>query len=319
MLATPATSRRPGHPHLWLHLLLLVATFATTTMMGMRYAYNFNLGRPPISGDGDIFPFAWVVRNMASFATGLPFSLTLLGILLSHEFGHYIYCKRHGVKTSLPYLLPAPTLSGAAGAVIRLKSRIRSRMALLDIGVSGPIFGFLVAVPCTVAGLLLSSSHPATVVPSMVQFDAPLVMSLLRDLVALFRHDVPTLTDMVPHPILVASWVGLFITSLNLLPVGQLDGGHILYAVWPRAHKPISNLLIILLILGGAIYWVGWLLWAFLLMLPAMRHPFVPEDPPPARRQRGLAWAALAIFVLTALPTPFLGMSLMSIMQATKW
>lgn len=318
--ASARSARRDSSPRLWLHLLLLVLTFLTTTMVGMRYAYNFSFGRPPITTETDIFPFPWVIHHLAYFGNGLPFSLSLLAIVLSHEFGHYFSCMRHGAKASLPYLLPAPTLSGTAGAVIRLNSRIRNRMALLDIGISGPICGYLAAVPLTILGLLLSKPQPPDTVPSLVQFHAPLTVSLLRDLLAAYRSDMPPLVDMVPHPILVASWVGLFITSLNLIPAGQLDGGHILYAISPKRHANWTSGMILLLILAGAVYWMGWLVWALVLMLPGMRHSIVPADPPPSQRQSALLGvAAAAIFLLTSAPEPFVGMSLMSMMQSVKW
>lgn len=314
-----APIKESAYPRLWLHILLFLLTLCTTTMMGARYMYNFRLGRPPIAGDEDIFPFHWAMAHLALMSSGLSFSLTLLGILLAHEFGHYYFCRRHGVESSLPYLLPAPTLSGTAGAVIYLRSRVRSRAALLSIGASGPICGFLVCIPTTLMGIALSKPQSSEIVPSLVRFHAPLVMDLFHALLKSMNPAMPPLTGIVPHPMLVASWVGLFITSLNLIPAGQLDGGHILYAAAPELHSSVTAAVIFLLILGGAVFWVGWLLWAVLLMLPGMRHPSVSAEPAPTSAH-GVAMAmALGLFILTALPQPFTDMSMIQIMQSIRW
>ena len=158
--ATPAANKR-GRSPLWVHALLFLLTFLSTNIVGMRYMYNFRLGHPALTGDADLFPYVWVVHNLGLFASGLPFSITLLGILLTHEFGHYFACRFFNVKATLPYMLPAPTLSGTCGAVIRLRSRIRSRAALIVIGASGPIAGFCVAVVMTTVGLMYSRTLPS--------------------------------------------------------------------------------------------------------------------------------------------------------------
>src|SRR5580692_9201555 len=154
--AQPVPYWRSSPRRLVLQAGLAILTFFSTTVIGMRYMYNFRMGMPPLVTDADIFPYKWIFQNLNHFSDGLPFSLTLLGILLCHEFGHFIFCQRNKVKTTLPYLLPAPTLSGTAGAIIRLHSRIKSRKALREIGAFGPIFGFIFALPCIAYGLWLS-------------------------------------------------------------------------------------------------------------------------------------------------------------------
>ncbi|MHB1021401.1 MAG: site-2 protease family protein [Acidobacteriaceae bacterium] len=312
-------TRKAFTPRVWLHASLFLVTLFTTTMMGARYMYNFHLGRPPIVGAQDIFPFHWAISHLDLLGSGLSFSLTLLGILLAHEFGHYYFCRRHDVEASLPYLLPAPTLSGTAGAVIYLHSRVRSRAALLSIGSAGPICGFLVCIPTTLMGIALSKPQPVQVVPSLVRFHAPLFMDMCHSLLQTMYPAMPALTGIVPHPMLVASWVGLFITSLNLIPAGQLDGGHILYAAAPELHRRVTATVIFLLILGGAIYWIGWLLWAMLLMLPGMHHPSVAVEPAPTAAHRVAIVIALGLFILTMLPQPFTDMSLIQIAQSAHW
>jgi len=315
----PVPYWRSSPRRLVLQFGLAVLTFFSTTVIGMRYMYNFRLGLPPLVTDADIFPYKWILQNLSHFSDGLPFSCTLLGILLCHEFGHFIFCQRHKVKATLPYLLPAPTLSGTAGAVIRLRSRIRSRKALLHIGASGPIFGFIVALPCALLGLWLSIPIAPGAAGELDHFrvNSPLIIILLRNIVHFFKPSTPELLQMVPHPILVAAWVGVFITSLNLLPAGQLDGGHVIYSVSPKLHKTCTNIVILLAIVAGAGFWIGWLLWAVLLMLPGMRHPQVKpgegEDSGMSTGHLGLVFTCGALFLLTVMVQPFNGTSLIEL------
>jgi membrane-associated protease RseP (regulator of RpoE activity) len=314
----PVPYWRSSPRRLVLQFCLAVLTFFSTTVIGMRYMYNFRLGLPPLVTDADIFPYKWILQNMSHFPDGLPFSITLLGILLCHEFGHFIFCQRHNVKTTLPYLLPAPTLSGTAGAIIRLRSRIKSRKALRQIGAYGPIFGFVFALPCIVYGIWLSIPIGPNSAGELDHWrvNSPLIMIALRYVVHIFKPDTPELLHMVPHPVLVASWVGVFITSLNLLPAGQLDGGHVIYSVSPKLHKTCTNLVILLAIVAGAGLWIGWLLWAVLLMLPGMKHPQVkPTEEDLANPKYGLVFVCGALFLLTIMVQPFNGTSLLELFR----
>jgi Zn-dependent protease len=275
-----ADSFAPQAP--WLQLLLLALTLVSTTAVGSRYMYNFELGNAPLADLTDLFPFAWVWQHPEYIQSGLPFSITLLAILLAHEFSHYIACRAYGVRTSLPFVFPAPTLGGTAGALLRIQSRIPSRSALITIGASGPIAGFLVALVTTCYGLVHSKAVLAPTPPSLFRFQAPELITLLHRLLSDSHPELPPLAQIVPHPVLVASWIGILITALNLIPAGQLDGGHILYALSPRLHKLGTNLSIGVLLYLGTVEWVGWLLWAFLLMSPSMaHHPRLGSDPEP--------------------------------------
>ena len=285
--------------------ILAIVTFLSATGVGMRYMYNFRQGLFPLMTPADIFPYHWIFNNLDHFSDGLPFSLTLLGILLSHEFGHYLFCRRHDIPASLPYLLPTPTLSGTSGAIIRMRVRISSRVALLNIGASGPICGFLFAVPCAIAGLMLSRPMSPEIPAPMMQFNAPLLLIFLQKALHLYNPATPELLQLVPHPMLVASWIGLFITFLNLIPAGQLDGGHVLYAISPSAHKIVTNVVILLLILAGTSDWLGWIFWAFLLMLPGMRHPVIESREPLKLRHYLAAATCAVIFFSTAVLEPF--------------
>jgi membrane-associated protease RseP (regulator of RpoE activity) len=278
--------------------------------------YNFTLGRPPLASDADVLPFGWVFQHLSLFPSGLPFSLTLIAILLAHEFGHYFACRAFKVSATLPYLLPAPSLSGSFGAVIRLKSRVRSRAALIVIGAMGPLAGFLVALVTITLGLSLSHYSPVDIVPRV---QAPLIITGLHQLLGALRGDMHnpahSIFLLVPHPILTASWMGLLITALNLIPAGQLDGGHILYAVSPRAHKISSKLVVAALFVLGIFYWSGWVLWGIILLMPGMRHPVVPDDEPVKKWHWALVPVCLAIFLLAGTYEPFKGYSLYHILQ----
>ena len=277
----------------------------------MRYMRNFRLGQPPIGfSDPDILPYAWVYHHLNQFASGLPFSLTLIAILLAHEFGHYFACRHHNVRATLPYLLPAPSFSGTFGAIIRLQSVIRSRAALITIGAAGPIAGFLVALVTVSVGLTLSSYAGTP-----VQVQAPLTLVLLGSLF----HPAGTgsLRLLMPHPVLTASWIGLLITALNLIPAGQLDGGHILYAIYPPAHKWSTRIVIVALYVLGIVSWAGWLLWATILLMPGMRHPRVPATPL-TRGQRSLAPICLTLLVLCGTWQPLRGFSILALVHELR-
>jgi membrane-associated protease RseP (regulator of RpoE activity) len=246
------------------------------------------------------------------YKTGIAFSSSLLSILLIHEFGHYFACRWHKIRATLPWVLPAPTLSGTAGAIIQIRNRIPTRNALMDVGIYGPLCGYIASAIAIAFGFALSYHASPTAPVAIVRFGGePLTIRLLHSLLLQWDPSTPSFDHITPHPILIAGWIGLFITSLNLIPGGQLDGGHILYAVSPRAHKLVTNFLPVVLFIMGTLYWVGWLLWGIFLMIPAMRHPKVPAVPELSRGRVALAIIGLAIFLLTFSPTPFYDNSLM--------
>jgi membrane-associated protease RseP (regulator of RpoE activity) len=278
-------------PRYWLHLVLVAATFFTTLVVGATLAMDLGL-----------FPVQWALRG-GHLAMGIPFSLTLMLILLAHEMGHYLYCVKYGVSATLPYFIPFPTLIGTLGAFIRIKSPLRSRNILFDIGIAGPIAGFIVALPVLIFSLGLSKIAPVGAQPADIQLGYPLIFHLVRGILAAGGGSaaiagVP-FARLYLHPVAIAGWVGMFATSLNLLPGGQLDGGHIIFSLSPRAHKQISRLTILALIPLALFFWTGWLVWAVLLRLSGMRHPSVTHDPELTSRRKLLAVGAMAILLLT--------------------
>lgn len=316
----PKAPRRPQTAlhRIGLPVLFFVVTMLSTTAVGMRYMHNFRLGNPLLATDDDILPFEWVFHHLHLLATGLPFSLTLVGILLAHEFGHYFACRHFAVRSTLPYLLPAPSLSGTFGAVIRLKSAIRSRAALIVIGASGPIAGFIVAIATVTLGLSWSTYSAA---PLFHKVQAPLTINVIHHIMqriagvdsATAAHQ--SLAFIVPHPVLIASWIGLLITALNLIPAGQLDGGHILYAISPGFHRWSSRIVIATLFVLGIFNWAGWILWGVILMMPAMRHPRVPDAFTMTKWQMALVPICFFILIFAGTFQPFDGYSLLHILK----
>ena len=296
--------------------VLLAASVVTTTANGARFMQNFLEGLPAGVRDGDLWPWAWLIAHPHLFASGFAFSLTLLGILLVHEFGHYLACRAHRIRATLPWVLPAPTLSGTAGAVIQIRSRIPSRSALMDVGVYGPLAGYMASLIALTGGFLLSHPQSAGASADLARFGSePLTFRLLHRLLVHWNPSIPSFNWTSPHPVLLAGWIGLFITSLNLIPAGQLDGGHILYAFSPRLHKAFTWLLPAVLLCAGLFCWVGWILWGLLLLLPVMRHPRVPLESPLSRGRIALGLAGALIFLLTFTPTPFRNASLLQLLR----
>jgi len=294
----------------------LVTTFFTTLVVGARLEWNFLRGQPPFSTE--IFPLRWALQG-SHLALGIPFSLTLMLILLAHEMGHYLYCIKYGVRATLPFFIPFPTLIGTLGAFIRIRSPLRSRSILFDIGIAGPIAGFVVALVVLIGSLGLSHVAPFGAVPSPIEPGFPLVFYLVRKLLVITGHaqqiGTAPMKQLYLHPVAIAAWVGMFATSLNLLPGGQLDGGHIVFAILPRTHKRVSRATIIALIPLAVYFWEGWLIWAVLLRLSGARHPSVPEWPDITAGRRRLAWFALLMLALTITPAPFAQSSLFDLLR----
>ncbi len=284
----------------WLHGLLLAVTLLTTTAMGARMAENFRFNRPAFQLERDAAALAQVWSHPAWLLAGLPFSLCLLGILLAHELGHYLACKYYRLDASLPFFLPAPTFIGTFGAFIRIRSPIFSKRILFDVGMAGPLAGFLLLLPVLGIGLACSKVIPGIAQRGDLLFGTPPALWLLEH--AIFPG-VPV-EDIYLHPVARAAWVGLFATALNLLPIGQLDGGHILYSLVGERHRLLSRLFALALIPIGFFCWYGWLVWAFLLFFFGMRHPAICDPGSVDIERRKLGWLALAIFLLSFMLAP---------------
>lgn len=245
-----------------------------------------------------------ILQEPGRLIEGAPFSLTLMIILLSHELSHYVASKVHRTDATLPYFIPAPSIIGTFGAFIKMRSPIATRKALIDIGASGPIVGFIFSVIACMIGLKLSSVVPVMDEPGMLGLGESILFSLLARLMI---GVPPEGYDILLHPVAFAGWIGLFVTTLNLLPIGQLDGGHIVFALFGRRHRKISIVFVVILGVFGLMFWGGWALWAVLMFGLGLNHPPVlywetPMDP----ARKAVAWVAFLIFILTYMPTPFI-------------
>jgi membrane-associated protease RseP (regulator of RpoE activity) len=323
------TAAQSRHRRYWLHAVFLVLTLFTTLIVGAHLQYNFDHNLPAFTTESYRvpelltsrvfrsaepmfvelpFPMKFVWQQPQRLLLGIPFAVTLLCILLAHELGHFVYCERYGVYATLPYFLPGPFISpiGTFGAVIRIKSPIRTRQALFDIGIAGPIAGFVVAVPVLLCGLTLSKPILAQASGSLINFGFPLIFHLSHGVIRLVLPNTPALGSIYLHPVGVAAWVGMLATALNLLPGGQLDGGHLVYAFAPRAHKWVTTTTVAVLALLSA-FWVGWLVWALILGLIGRRHPPVAPWPELSKGRRAWSVVAVALLALTWTPAPILG------------
>ena len=286
---------------LWLAILLFVITFLTCLTAGRQFAISFANGQAA-SLDEFVISLKFLYKDPTALASGIPFAIALMGILLAHELGHYFACKHHGIRASYPYFIPAPTLIGTLGAFILMRSPIRSRRALFDVGASGPLVGFAVAIPILIYGVMHSR-----VVPGIESADADVVFGIplvLRILAHRFFPGADPLTILL-HPVGRAAWVGLFATALNLLPAGQLDGGHILCSFSPRMHRWVGWLVPAILLVLGYFHWRVWWMWAgILLALRFLRIPPIYDQRPLDRPRLMLAVATLLVMILCFMPVP---------------
>ena len=288
---------------------LFAATFFTATTLGGAFAMA---SRTDVVSD--LIPFllpetvARVWTNPELLAWGLRFSIPTLFILLCHEMGHWLACRRHRLPATPPYFLPAPLGLGTFGAFIRIRAVIRSKRELLEVGVAGPIAGFLALVPFAILGIALSepvriwvTSEPR---PESLLLYQPGESLLVRGVALLLHGRLADGMVLNPHPFLLAAWVGVFATMLNLLPLAQLDGGHVLYAAIGRAQRRLAWPLWAGLAALGLV-WSGWWLWCAVVLVLGLRHPPVLDEAAPlAGRDRWWVASALLIFLLCFMPVP---------------
>lgn len=255
---------------------------------------------------GAMYQGADILKDPLELTRGVPFSASLLLILGTHELGHYIASRRHGVATTLPIFIPGPPfppMIGTFGAVIRIKSPITTKNALVDIGSAGPLSGFAVALGVTFWGLKLSAVLPKNVSGEALGLGSSLIFHLLSYLTV---GAVPEGFDVYLHPVAFAGWIGMFVTAMNLLPIGQLDGGHMVYALIGPRHRLFSILMVASLVVLGLLTWPGWFIWAALISIIGLRHPPIEDQHRPMDGKRKLVClATILVFILTFMPTPF--------------
>jgi len=290
ILAMPGVLQtRPSR--LWLNALLLALTVLSVLWTGAMY-----------EGLNEIEALLHLWR-------GWPFALSLLSILGVHEMGHYLTARAYGVPATLPFFIPMPyNLLGTLGAFIQLKGPVRDKRALLSIGAAGPLAGLALAIPILVLGLILSPVEALPPVPPPGQMYFIEGNSLLYIFIKflIFRRFLPGGgLDVMLHPVAFAGWAGLLVTALNLIPAGQLDGGHIAYALLGERAQWLSNAVLIGLLLLGLLVWPGWFLWVALISLLGRGHPEPLDAITPLEDwQKGIALMMLLIFVFIFIPRP---------------
>ena len=235
---------------------------------------------------------------------GIPFSITLMLILGTHEFGHYYYAQKHGVDATLPYFIPAPTVIGTFGAFIKINSPIRKKSALLQIGAAGPIAGFIVAVPALIIGLTQS-----TVITLDETFEGMRLGDslLMMGLTGIIFPGLGPNQDILLHSVAFAGWIGLLVTMLNLLPIGQLDGGHIAYAMLGEKYDKVA-LIALLSLIPLSYFTLNWLIWGamILILMRTVKHPPVMNIYEPlSYKDKKIGYMCLAIFIFCFIPAPF--------------
>ncbi|MEW6208632.1 MAG: site-2 protease family protein [Acidobacteriota bacterium] len=297
-------------PRVAFHIFLLFITAVTTTLTGAAFSVQTQASTDSFIGEllGPFFAIAQQSAdgNYEALASGLLFTFTLLTILGAHELGHYFACRYYGIRATLPFFIPAPpvlTPFGTFGAVIKIKEPIYSRRALFDIGIAGPLAGFLFAIPASIVGLIFAKAATPPAAPTM-QFNDPLLFIIVMKAMGL-----PQFIEW--NAVYWAAWGSLLVTALNLFPVGQLDGGHVLYAVaGERGHRLISRLVCAALIALAvlSVVWHSspvWLVWSLvLLFMLKIGHPPVVEEEPLGLGRIALAVFAIIVFLLCFMPFP---------------
>lgn len=294
-----AVPLHPSRRSLFLAAGLFLLTLLTSLLAGAHFAAAYAHNQSA-SFEAFFQTFHLALIHPLSLLAGVPFAFTLLVILLAHELGHYFACRHHHIYSSYPFFIPAPTLIGTFGAFILIRSPIRASRALFDVGASGPLVGFIFAMPALAYGVLHARIIPADPNADVI-FGVPLILKLTAAVLQPNAHA----SDLILDPVGRAAWVGLFATALNLLPVGQLDGGHIVRSVSPLAHRWISLLLPLALLPLGIFLWRGWLLWAAILIgLRFFRMPPIYDPTPLDPNRRFGAFLAFVVFILCFMPSP---------------
>jgi len=277
----------------WTNILLFAATVLSTLAAGAVWAGG------PWNEDMN----AILKQPLEFLAAGFPFSLSLLGILLFHEFGHYIAGRKHGVNVSLPYFIPAPIFSpfGTLGALIISKSPFINRKQLLDVGAAGPLAGLVVAIGVLFIGIAQSTIEPITTGGDTLLIGESLLMKFITYIV---KGPLPETSGLYLSSVAMAGWVGILVTMFNLLPLGQLDGGKIIYALLGRRQQIVSKAVMIALVILS-FYWTGWLVWLVIGIFLRSNHPPTILDEIPLDRKRIIVGLlSIAAFIICFVPVP---------------
>jgi membrane-associated protease RseP (regulator of RpoE activity) len=299
-LPRAVTAPEPPRDRVWLHVLLLLLTLATAAVTGANSYANYIT---------DIGQRAYRGPLSALWIQGLWYTIPALAILGAHEMGHYLACRYYGINASLPYFIPCPypiSIFGTLGAVIRIREPLRTKRILFDVGVAGPIAGFVLAVPALVLGMKWSRVVRAPQHLIGVDLGEPWIFGIVKHF---YFGNVPKGFDISMHPLVLAAWFGLFATALNLVPIGQLDGGHIAYANLGRRANFVTYVMLGVMLVLGLTVSANWLFWSGLMLV--LLYMFGFQHPPTADEHDSLGTArilvtlfALLMFILCFTPAP---------------
>ncbi|MBN1223339.1 MAG: site-2 protease family protein [Candidatus Aminicenantes bacterium] len=301
-----------GKKRPWLNGLLFVVTVASCFFVGITWSVNY-VYADTLGQDVKLSIGLEVLKNPEVIALSLIYAVVLISILLAHEMGHYLTCRYYGIDATLPYFIPAPTLIGTMGAFIKIRSPITKKHQLFDVGIAGPLAGFVLALPAMVYGLSLSKVISPLPSEGSIVFGEPLLFKVLSGM--MFKG-LPENFDMILHPVAFAGWVGILVTALNLFPIGQLDGGHIVYAVFGQKSRAFGRPILLIFIVMGLLFWIGWFVWALLIGIIGLKHPrLFDEEIPISSGRRLLAFVVVIIFILSFIPDPVKGFTLFDLLR----
>ncbi len=310
--AQPALSSFFAKRRVWLNASLFILTIVTAFVVGINWSANYKYAED-IGRDSQFVPPAGIFKDPQILGLSLLYAGVLIGILLGHELGHYLTCRRYRINATLPFFIPMVGFIGTMGAFIKIRSPITRKRQLFDIGVAGPLLSFLLAFPALVYGLRLSK-----VIPNLPSSDGyllgePLLMKIIG---AVWFKNVGADSALVLHPVAFAGWVGLLVTALNLFPLGQLDGGHISYAIFGSRSRAVARVFMAAYFVMAVFFWFGWLIWALLIMILGWRHPRLLDEHSslgPTRTIIGVL--ILVIFILSFIPDPIKGYNMLDIIK----
>jgi len=295
---------------LWLNVLLFIVTIFSTFFVGFSWSINYRFAES-LTQDVEFSLGPHVFLDPQIIGLSLIYAVALIGILLGHELGHYLACRYYKIDATLPFFIPAPTIIGTMGAFIKIRSPITQKRQLFDIGVAGPLVGYILSVPALIYGLSLSKAVTAVPDEGSIIFGEPLLLKIIG---SYFFRGVPSDFDIILHPVAFAGWVGILVTALNLFPIGQLDGGHIFYAMIGKKSVRYARLILVIFVVMGVFFWVGWFVWAVLISVLGVKHPrIIDEYVPLSPLRKIIGLAVILIFVLSFIPDPVKGYSLLDI------
>lgn len=296
----------------WLNILLFVLTVCSTIYVGRDWGINYKYAEV-LARDPKISIGSQMKTDPEIVGLAVIYAAVLMGILLGHEMGHYLSCRYYKLNATLPYFIPAPTLIGTLGAFIKIKSPITRKHQLFDIGVAGPLISFVLSLPAIIYGISLSKFAPSLGPHEGYSFGEPLLFKVFSSLLV---RDIPPGYETFPHPVAFAGWVGILVTSFNLFPVGQLDGGHVAYALLGPKSRKLARFILIVFFAMGVRFWIGWFIWGAIIFFLGLRHPQVfDEGSPLSPWRKVLGFVMIFIFILSFIPDPIRGYSLFDVLK----